>query len=252
MFLCIRSHPSLPTTYPAISFAFSWKLSLLSFFVVMPIGAFCGYHRLRYENSFAKLYEAVFAESSQWAAESIAAVRTVSSLTLEKTICQRYQLLLDRHVSEATKKGRYTSVVFALSDSLSMACTALIFWVGGRWLVSGEVSALGFFVVFMAILAGADGTGQLLSLAPHATQAAVASNRILLARETKISTQDMTQPPEEAPSKSERDDEGERGVAIELRDVHFKYPTRDVWVLRGVSLRIDRGQFVALVGASGR
>jgi len=57
----------------------------------MPVGTFCGYYRIKYENSFTKLYEAVFAENSHWAAESITTVRTVSSLTLKATICQKYQ-----------------------------------------------------------------------------------------------------------------------------------------------------------------
>jgi ABC-type multidrug transport system fused ATPase/permease subunit len=40
-------------------------------------------------------------------------------------------------------------------------------------------------------------------------------------------------------------------VKIELRDVHFKYPTRDVSVFKGLNLTIEKGQFAALVGASG-
>jgi ATP-binding cassette subfamily B (MDR/TAP) protein 1 len=38
---------------------------------------------------------------------------------------------------------------------------------------------------------------------------------------------------------------------IELRDVWFKYPTRDVPVLRGCSMTIQYGQFAAIVGSSG-
>ena len=39
---------------------------------------------------------------------------------------------------------------------------------------------------------------------------------------------------------------------IQFRDVHFRYPTRpDVPVLRGLSLTVKPGQYVALVGASG-
>jgi len=39
---------------------------------------------------------------------------------------------------------------------------------------------------------------------------------------------------------------------IELRDVHFRYPTRPtVRVLRGFNLTVEPGTHVALVGASG-
>lgn len=39
---------------------------------------------------------------------------------------------------------------------------------------------------------------------------------------------------------------------VELKDVHFRYPTRDtVPVLQGLSFRVQQGQTVALVGESG-
>jgi ATP-binding cassette subfamily B (MDR/TAP) protein 1 len=42
-----------------------------------------------------------------------------------------------------------------------------------------------------------------------------------------------------------------KGADIELRDIWFKYPTRDVPVLRGCSIKIQHGQFAAIVGSSG-
>lgn len=41
------------------------------------------------------------------------------------------------------------------------------------------------------------------------------------------------------------------GAAIEFRNVSFYYPTRDVPVLRDVSMRVTAGQFAAIVGSSG-
>jgi ATP-binding cassette subfamily B (MDR/TAP) protein 1 len=42
-----------------------------------------------------------------------------------------------------------------------------------------------------------------------------------------------------------------KGADIEFRDVWFTYPTRDVPVLRGCSIKIQHGQFAAIVGSSG-
>ncbi|KAF4782189.1 ABC transporter transmembrane region [Colletotrichum scovillei] len=226
----------------SIAFAFGWKLALVALCVTMPIGLISGYLRFKYEIEFDKMNAAVFAESSKFAAESIGAFRTVSALTLEDMTCLRYENLLKGHVSHAFKKARWTSAVFGFSDSVSMACQALIFWYGSRLLASGEYQAQGFFVCFMAVIQGAEAAGQGLSFGPNAAQVTGASNRIINMRESR--NQDLIPATERIP-----DTEG--GVQIELRDVHFKYPTRDVSVFKGLNLTIEKGQFAALVGASG-
>lgn len=76
--------------------------------------------------------QAVFAESSKFAAESIGAFRTVTSLTLEDMICRRYEALLGSHVKKAFKKSRYSTLLFSASDSVPLLCMALTFWYGGR------------------------------------------------------------------------------------------------------------------------
>jgi len=41
------------------------------------------------------------------------------------------------------------------------------------------------------------------------------------------------------------------GIEIELKDVWFRYPTRDIPIFTGLNIKIEKGQFAALVGASG-
>jgi ATP-binding cassette, subfamily B (MDR/TAP), member 1 len=188
------------------------------------------------------MYMAVFAESSTWASESIGAFRTVASLTLEDVICTRYENLLNQHVSKAFKNARWKTAIFALSDSLSLGCQALIFWYGGRLVSTGEYDIIAFFVCYMAVIQGAEAAGNGLSFGPNAAQASAASNRILHARETRN---------RDNASLDEKVQDTEGGVKIELEDVHFKYPTRNVSIFKGLNITIEKGQFAALVGASG-
>ncbi|KZL85788.1 abc transporter [Colletotrichum incanum] len=226
----------------AIAYAFGWKLALIATFVTMPIGLFAGYWRFKYELEFEKMNAAVFAESSKFAAEAIGAFRTVSSLTMENIIHSRYDKLLQNHVHEAYKKSRWTSVLFGFADSVNIGCQGLIFWYGGRLLASREYSLIDFFVCFMAVVQGAEAAGQGLSYGPNAAQASAAANRIISLRNTSRQNSHIT--PEQIP-----DTEG--GVKIELRNAHFRYPTRDIPVFRGIDLTINKGQFAALVGPSG-
>ncbi|GKT73966.1 ABC transporter [Colletotrichum tofieldiae] len=226
----------------AIAYAFGWKLALIATFVTMPIGLFAGYWRFKYELEFEKMNAAVFAESSKFAAEAIGAFRTVSSLTMENIIHSRYDKLLQSHVYEAYKKARWTSVLFGFADSVNIGCQGLIFWYGGRLLASREYSLIDFFVCFMAVVQGAEAAGQGLSYGPNAAQASAAANRIISLRNTGRQNSHVT--PEQIP-----DTEG--GVKIELKNAHFRYPTRDIPVFTGIDLTINKGQFAALVGPSG-
>ncbi|GKT49827.1 ABC transporter BEA3 [Colletotrichum spaethianum] len=226
----------------AIAYAFGWKLALVATFVTMPVGLFAGYWRFKYELEFEKMNAAVFAESSKFAAEAIGAFRTVSSLTMENVIHSRYDKLLRTHVYEAYKKARWTSLLFGFADSVNLGCQGLIFWYGGRLLASREYGIVDFFVCFMAVVQGAEAAGQGLSYGPNAAQASAAANRIISLRNT--SKQNSQETTEQIP-----DTEG--GIKIELKNAHFRYPTRDTPVFTGIDLTINKGQFAALVGPSG-
>lgn len=98
-----------------------------------------------------------------------------------------------------------------------------------------------FFVCMISILNASEGFGQSLSFGPNAAQATAASNRILDARETRMTEQRA------------KDDipDTEGGIKIEFCDVRLRYPGRETPVLNGLSVTIEKGSFAALVGASG-
>ncbi|KAI1366748.1 multidrug resistance protein [Xylaria arbuscula] len=226
----------------AIAYAFGWKLALVATTVTAPIGLLAGYYRFKYELEFEKMNNAVFAESSQFAAEAIGAFRTVSSLTLEDTITTRYEGLLMGHVGSAFRKATWRTLIFAFSDSVGLAVQSLIFWYGGTLLASHEYGILNFFVCYIAVIQGAEGAGQGFSFGPNAAQATAAANRILSIRESRNRDKDTN-------TAQIPDTDG--GVKIELKDVHFRYPSRNISVFKGINITIEKGQFAALVGASG-
>lgn len=228
----------------AIAFAFAWKLALVGFCIVVPILLGAGYWRIRYEIQFDNMNNAVFADSSRFAAEAIGAFRTVASLTLEDAICQRFRKLAQGHVTDAHKTARWTTVLFAFSDSAAIGCQALILYYGGRLLLNGEFSLQSFFVCFISILNAGETTGRALSFGPNVAQVSGAANRILSLRDSQVKD-------DPAPASRELSKSDGGGMKIELDNITFKYPTRNVPVFQGLSLTIEKGQFAALVGASG-
>ncbi|KAM0431462.1 hypothetical protein ACHAPT_005439 [Fusarium lateritium] len=227
-----------------IALIFGWKLGLIAMFVALPVMLGAGFWKFRHEVQFDQMNSAVFAESSQFATEAIGAIRTVSALTMEDSINNRYHQLLDGHVKAANVKARWTSAIFGFADSAGLGCQALIFWYGGNLLAKGEYSMEAFFVCFIAIIQGAEAASYGFGMAPNAAQVKAAANRIL----------DVHQSANVEESHARRkggitDTEG--GVKIELRDASFKYPTRDVPVFNSLSLTIEKGQYAAFVGPSG-
>ncbi|KAG8168507.1 hypothetical protein KVR01_001256 [Diaporthe batatas] len=232
----------------AIALIFAWKLGLIAAFVTMPVMLGSGWWKFRQEVNYEKSNSAVFQESSQFATEALGAIRTVSSLTMEGTIGNRYRQLLDDQVNSALRKGRWTSLLYGFADSIGLGCQALIFWYGGRRLATGEYSLEAFFVCFMAIVQGAEAASQSLAVAPNASQAAAAANRILDVHESAAA--DSSGASDNLGRASVKGNSSE-GIEIELQDVSFRYPTRDMQIFDHLSLKIEKGQYAALVGPSG-
>jgi ATP-binding cassette subfamily B (MDR/TAP) protein 1 len=224
-----------------IAFVYGWKLSLVGLFCALPFILAAGYLRLSLEMKFEEMNAAVFAESSQFATEAVGAFRTVLSLIMEDMISERYKSLLRQHVSKAFSSAKFSTIVFAASDSVELACMALTFWYGSTLLASREYNVEDFFVIYMAIIQGAVAAGMWFSIAPNIATATGAANRILSMR-----------PSEKAPPPVyEVIKETAYGVGVEFRNVFFKYKTRDTPVLSNLSIKVAPGQFAALVGASG-
>lgn len=261
----------------SIALYFGWKLTLVTLSSSMPLILAAGFYRIRYEAHFERMNHAVFSESAKFATESIGAIRTVSSLTLEDTILKRYEDLLANHVSEAFRRARFSTLVFAAADSVALLCMAFVLWYGGTLLASFEYVPFQYLVVYIAVVQGGLGAGQWLSFGPNIAQAVAAANRIQAMRRrdddegaclpmdeggdrdndkhepaTTPTEKQVEALPTDGPSgKAVSHATAAQGVRIDFQNVWFKYPTRDAPVLNGLDLSILPGQFAAIVGPSG-
>ncbi|KAL1963409.1 hypothetical protein VTN77DRAFT_8425 [Rasamsonia byssochlamydoides] len=226
----------------AISFSFGWKLSLVTLFAALPVLFLAAFMRLRHEILFEQMNAEVFAHSSQFATEAIGAFRTVSALTMEGYILEKYSSLLKQQIRQAFRRAWHATLVFALSDSVELCAMALTLWYGGQLLASREYDPLSFFVIYIAIVQGGQAAGQTFSLAPVFAQATSAANRIFSLRH-KVDQDRASLAAEPLPLQN--------GAKVELKQVSFKYPTRDAPIFLDLDVTIKSGQFVAFVGPSG-
>ncbi|UKZ80654.1 hypothetical protein TrVFT333_008417 [Trichoderma virens FT-333] len=227
-----------------MSLAIGWKLSLVCT-ATIPVMLACGFFRFYLLLRFQSRAKAAYAASAAYASEAISSIRTVASLTREQDIMRIYREDIAAQRRKGLKSVLSSSALYGAAQGATFLCFGLAFWYGGTLVATGEYDLFRFFVCFMGIIYSAQSAGGIFALAPdmgkaHASALAL---RKLFDRTPKIDAWSQD---------GHRLKEGDIQGTIEFRDVHFRYPTRpDQPVLRGLSLTIKPGQYVALVGASG-
>ncbi|EUC43635.1 hypothetical protein COCMIDRAFT_6944 [Bipolaris oryzae ATCC 44560] len=221
--------------------SFGWKLSLVCSSTI-PLVLGCGYFRFYALTRMEKRTQET-SDAASFACEAASSIRTVATLSLENHLLAEYQAKLVDQGKGYFKFTNVSAVLYATSQGLSMLIFALVFWYGGQLLFRGEYTVLQFFIVYSAIINGAQAAGSIFSFAPDMGEAKDAA-KLLKSFLNRIPRIDHW---------SQDGKKIDQLVGkVELQNVRFTYPGRpDHRVLRGVSLTAEPGQFIALVGASG-
>lgn len=228
-----------------LAIVIGWKLGLVLVFGALPPLVFSGYLRIRLEIKLDDDTSDRFADSTGIASEAIMAIRTVSSLAMERQILGRYESSLRSIAATSVKSLTWTMLWYALSQSISFLSMALGFWYGGRLVSYGEYTVTQFYTVFIAIIFSGEAAAIFFTYTTSITKAQHAANFIFRLRDLVRSENKDDHPPD-----AEKRSNG--AVSIDCQAIEFSYPLRpNARVLKGVSVNIPPGQFVAFVGASG-
>jgi len=182
-------------------------------------------------------------QSGKIAVETIENIRTVASLGRENTFYNAYAQAIKNPYKKALKRVHLQGAFFGLAEAFQFCASAAAFRYGGHLVVNGEMTMDEVIKVVLSIVVGGAVLGQLSAISPDYEKAKIAAARLF-----KIFDR-----------KSAIDSSSEDGLTpssvtgtIQLRNVRFRYPTRpDVKVLRGVTLTVQKGRKLALVGSSG-
>ncbi|KAI9801893.1 MAG: hypothetical protein M1833_002207 [Piccolia ochrophora] len=226
----------------ALAIAYGWKLGLVIVFGGLPPIVISGYLRIWLETTIEGINSERFGDSASLASEAVTAIRTVASLTLEKSILDQYSDMLDSIVRRSIKSLLWTMFWFALSQSLDFLVMALGFWYGGQLLASGEYTTEQFYVIFIGVLFAGQAAAHFFGYSTSLTKAVGAANYILWLRTLKPIMQENDQNHGKGP---------EGDSSIQVQEVDFNYKQRDARVLRAITITIEAGQSAGVVGSSG-
>ena len=200
----------------------------------MPPLVSAGYIRIRLEFKLEEETGKRFASSAALAAEAVSAIRTVSSLALEKYILDQYQERLDGVALRSIKALVWTMFWYSLSQSVSFLAMALGFWYGGRLISYYEYTTTQFFTVFIAVIFSGEAAAAFFSYTTSLTKTTTAANYIFWLRRLQPAVQeDLSKPP--------FDDGGDKGpIHVDVQDVAFAYESRShAKVLEGVDVDVN-------------
>lgn len=111
-----------------LSIVATWKLGLVVVLCGLPPLVLSGWVRARLESRMEISNDLRYSNSASIASEAISAIRTVSSLTIESTVLEKYRLELQQAASSSVLPIHLAMLCFGLTQSIEYFFLALGFW----------------------------------------------------------------------------------------------------------------------------
>ncbi|WAS95765.1 peptidase domain-containing ABC transporter [Nannocystis punicea] len=183
---------------------------------------------------------AVQAKTSSYEVEMLTGIETLKSMGAEYRAVDRWSNLFVDSLNVSLRRGRLDAMLSSLLDAFSMAAPLAILGVGTKLVLDGDLG-LGAMLGLSALGSG--------FLRPMSTLVGVALKFQVLGSYLERIEDVMQTEPEQDATRVKR--APRLSGRIHAESVTFRYSESVPPAVREVSVRVEPGQFVAVVGASG-
>src|SRR2546430_14301846 len=217
----------------------NWQLALVTFVVLPPLFWIASYFRVAMRDNFRAI-RVRLARINAYIAENITGMNIVQLFNREQRNYEQFDLLNRDYLQQTIRSMRYFILFSSITNFFSALAIALIIWYGGGRILLGALT-LGALVAYLQYVDRFFLPIRDLAEKYNILQSAIASSeRIFKVLDEPVTLQDSANPRELGPVRGE----------IEFRDVWFAYNPGE-WILKGISFKIQPGERVAFVGATG-
>jgi subfamily B ATP-binding cassette protein HlyB/CyaB len=180
------------------------------------------------------------ADNQSFLVESIAGMETVKAMTAEARFQRQWEEKLADYVRASFKTGHLANMTQQGVQFISKVLNLLLLWLGAKLVLEGKLS-VGQLIAFNMLAARVN--APILRLATLWQE--IQQMRVSLRR-----LGDILDAPSDAPPNASLSLERLKGT-VEFEDISFKYNNEGRDILQGVSLHVNAGELVGIVGSSG-
>lgn len=222
-----------------LCYVYQWKLALITT-CVLPFAIIVIYFFSKYIDNHINRKFFYITRMMTIAEETLSCIRTVKGFNREDIEYDRFMKEVKDAVKEEIKALTGVNIMFSI---IMIGVWAIIIgnmYYGGKMVDNGELETGNLFSVFGFMMFGSLGLIE-LQTSLQSEQKAISSGARILTMISHVPT---------IPFSGGETIPNFKGN-IEFKNVSFKYPSRDVYVLKNVSFEIKPGKTAALVGHSG-
>lgn len=220
-----------------VSFSINWPLASITFVSILFSSSLMKLLR-KFALKFNNMKFKFMSKSVTIADEALCNSRVVFSFNRQDKEVERYDEILDKGCYYDKYSRISNGVGFCLAYIVNHSTVILTLNIGCYLILKGKITPGNLFALSRASFMGSIGLRNFLGSYHEEQKAIDASERIFDVADSK---------PLNQATRTIRDFQGH----IQFKNVWFKYPTRNAWVLRDVSFEIEPGEIVAFVGHSG-
>jgi len=217
----------------------SWKLS----FIVFAILPLIIYATRVFQKAMKFAFEDVRTQISNlnsFVQERVTGMKIVQLFSREETEYKNFKEINEKHKKGWLKTVWYNSIFFPIPELANSIAVGLVVWYGGLMSATNISMELGEVLAFIMMIGMLFGPLRQIADKFNTLQMGmVAAGRVFTILDTESTIEDTG-------TLTSIDIKGN----ISFKDVHFSY-VEDEEVLHGISLEVQQGQTVAIVGATG-